>query len=78
MNTPLTQNDVNYTLMAFSEKTEYSRLVAELYLPALATALDLHLRVIQNIAGYYGVMNTLPLPNEGNPKEKKNSNSYSY
>ena len=71
MNTPLTQNDVNYNLMAFSEKTEYSRLVAELYLPALATSLDLHLRVIQNIAGYYGVMNTLPLPNEGNPKEKK-------
>ena len=39
MSTPLTQNDVNYNLMAFSEKTEYSRLVAELYLPALATAL---------------------------------------
>ena len=71
MNTPLTQGDVNYSLMALSEKTEYSRLVAELYLPALSTALDLHLRVIQNIAGYYGVMNTLPLPNEGNPKEKK-------
>ena len=73
MNTPLTQGDVSYTLMAFSEKTEYSRLVAELCLPALATAIDLHLRVIQNIAGYYGVMNTLPLPNEGNPKEKKQS-----
>ena len=71
MKTPLTQGEVNYSLMAMSQNTKYSRLVAELYLPALATALDLHLRVIQNIAGYYGVMNTLPLPKERNPKQKK-------
>ena len=71
MKTPLTQGEVNYSLMAMSENTKYSRLVAELYLPALATALDLHLRVIQNIGGYYGVMNTLPLPNERNTKQKK-------
>ena len=71
MKTPLTQGEVNYSLIAMSENTEYSRLVAELYLPALATALDLHLRVIQNIGGYYGVMNTLPLPNETNTKQKK-------
>ena len=28
-------------------------------------------RVIQNIAGYYGVLNTCPLPNMGSPENKK-------
>ena len=31
----------------------------------------MHLRVIQNIAGYYGIINTYPLPNDFNPMQKK-------
>ena len=58
-------------LLALNKKTEYSRLVAELYIPAISNALDLHIRVIQNIAGYYGVLNTCPLPNMGSPENKK-------
>ena len=71
MNLPLSQEDVNYNLLALNKKTEYSRLVAELYIAAISNALDLHIRVIQNIAGYYGVLNTCPLPNMGSPENKK-------
>ena len=42
------------------QSTNYSRSVCDLYLPAMATALDIHIRVIQNISGYYAVLNTLP------------------
>ena len=42
-----------------------------MYLPAISNALDMHLRVIQNIAGYYGIINTYPLPNDFNPMQKK-------
>ena len=71
MNLLLSQEDVNYNLLALNKKTEYSRLVAELYIPAISNALDLHIRVIQNIGGYYGVLNTCPLPNMGSPENKK-------
>lgn len=71
MKTPLSQDDINYNFLAFNKKNEYSRLVADLYLPAISNALDMHLRVIQNIAGYYGIMNTYPLPNDFNPMQKK-------
>ena len=43
--------------------------MCDLYLPAIATALDLHIRVIQSISGYYAILNTLPAKQE---KPKKN------
>ena len=71
MNCPLSQEDINTKFLAFNKKDEYSRLVADMYIPAISNALDIHFRVIQNIAGYYGVINTFPLPNDGNPFQKK-------
>ena len=32
-----------------------------MYLPAISPALDLHIKTIQNISGYYAVVNTLPI-----------------
>ena len=63
MKTPLSQDEINHNFLAFSKKNEHARLVVDLYLPAISNALDMHLRVIQNIAGYYGIINTYPLPN---------------
>ena len=71
MKAPLSQDEINHNFLAFSKKNEYARLVADLYLPAISNALDMHLRVIQNIAGYYGIINTYPLPNDFNPMQKK-------
>ena len=71
MKAPLSQNEINHNFLAFDKKNEYARLVADLYLPAISNALDMHLRVIQNIAGYYEIMNTYPLPNDFNPMQKK-------
>ena len=49
----------------------YSRAICSLYLPAMATALDLHIRVLQNISGYYAVLNTLPSKTEKPEKRMK-------
>ena len=49
---------------------KYSRLVADMYLPAIASAMNLHIRTIQNISGYYGILNTLPL-NDKDEKSRK-------
>ena len=69
MNCPLSQEDINSKFLAFNKKDEYSRLVADMYIPAISNALDICFRVIQNIVGYYGVINTFPLLNDGNPFE---------
>ena len=71
MKAALSQDEINHNFLAFSKKNEYSRLVADLYLPAISSALDMHLRVIQNIAEYYGIINTYTLPNDFNPLQKK-------
>ena len=39
-----------------------------MYLPAISSALDLHIRTIQNISGFLGVVNTYPLDNFNNKK----------
>ena len=49
----------------------YTRSVCDLYLPAMATALDLHIRVIQSISGYYAILNTLPVKQEKPNKKMK-------
>ena len=65
---PLSQDELNYNLMAFHSTKEYSRVVADVYLPAISSALDLHIRTIQNISGFFGVVNTYPLDNFNNKK----------
>ena len=54
--------------MAFHSTKKYSRVVADVYLPAISSALDLHIRTIQNISGFFGVVNTYPLDNFNNKK----------
>ena len=68
-NTPTLDNIIfNLTL---KEKDEYAKYAAELYIPAISDALDLHLRVIKYMAGYYGVVNIFPEPSKRNPNEIK-------
>ena len=64
----LSQDELNYNLMAFHSTKKYSRAVADVYLPAISSALDLHIRTIQNISGFFGVVNTYPLDNFNNKK----------
>ena len=71
MKAPLSQDEINHNFLVLNKKNEYARFVADLYLPAISNALDMHLKVIQNIAGYYGIMNTYPLPNDFNQMQKK-------
>ena len=42
--------------------------MADVYLPAISSALDLYIRTIQNISGFFGVVNTYPLDNFNNKK----------
>ena len=42
--------------------------MADVYLPAISSALDLHIRTIQNISGFFGVVNTYPPDNFNNKK----------
>ena len=65
---PLSLDELNYNLMAFHSTKKYSRVVADVYLPAISSALDLHIRTIQNISGFFGVVNTYPLDNFNNKK----------
>ena len=60
MKSPITQNEVEYNIMDRAQGVNYSKAICGLYLPAIATALDIHIKVIQNISGYYAVLNTLP------------------
>ena len=60
LKSPVSQREVEIRMMEKVESKTYSRSVCDLYLPAMATALDLHIRVIQSISGYYAILNTLP------------------
>ena len=62
MRVPPSQEEVNHKLLSFTTNKEYSLLVSQMYIPAISSALNLHIRTIQNIADYYGVVNTYPLP----------------
>ena len=63
-------DDIIFNL-TLKEKDEYVKYAAELYIPAISDALDLHLGVIKYMAGYYGVVYIFPGPGKGNPKEIK-------
>ena len=58
---PVTQEEVNFNLLNMTTSKTYSRVVTNMYLPAISSALDLHIKTIQNISGYYAIVNTLPI-----------------
>ena len=58
---PITQDVVDFNLLNMTTSKTYSRVVTDMYLPSISSALDLHIKTIQNISGYYGVVNTLPI-----------------
>ena len=58
---PFTQEEVNFNLLNMTTSKTYSRVVTDMYLPAISSALDLHIKTIQNISGYYAIVNTLPI-----------------
>ena len=68
---PLSQGELNYNLMSFHTSKNYSKLVADTYIPAISSALDLHMRTIQNISRFYGVVNTYLLASFINKKTVK-------
>ena len=69
MRLPITQEEVDFNLLSMTTTKKYSRLIADIYLPAISTALNIHFRTIQNVSGYFAVMNTLPI--KTNPWHKK-------
>ena len=69
LKSPVSQREVEIRMMEKVESKTYSRSVCDLYFPTMATTLDLHIRVIQSISGYYAILNTLPAKQE---KPKKN------
>ena len=58
---PLTQADVNAAIKYGTSTRNYGRLVSDMYIPTLATALQLHIRIITNVHGYYTIMHNTPL-----------------
>ena len=58
---PFTQEEVNFNLLNMTTSKTYSRVVTDMYLPTISSALDLHIKTIQNISGYYAIVNTLPI-----------------
>ena len=71
MKSPVSQGEVEIRIMEKVQSKTYSKSVCDLYLPAMATALDLHIRVIQSISGYYAILNTLPAKEEKPNKDMK-------
>ena len=63
---PVTQDEIDYKLMSFKKSS--SRGAADMYIPAISSALDLHIRTIQNISAYYGAVNTYPISGFTNKK----------
>ena len=62
MKVPICQEEVNYRLLSFKQGDKYALLLSQVYIPVISSALDIHMRIIQNVGGYYTVLNTFPLP----------------
>ena len=64
LKSPMNQDMVEYNMMEEEmdkeQKKKKGKAMCDFYLPAMATALDVHIRVIKNIGGYFAVLNTLP------------------
>ena len=71
LKSPVSQSEVEIRLMEKVQSKTYSKSVCDLYLPAIATALDLHIRVIQSISGYYAILNTIPAKEEKPNRQMK-------
>ena len=58
--TPIENHQLNRNISeAMSSK--YGRVLVDVYLPALSSALDLHIKICEEIHGYVGVVTTKPL-----------------
>ena len=58
---PLTQADVNAAVKFGTSNRNYGRLLSDIYIPALATALHIHFSIITNVHGYYTIMHNTSL-----------------
>ena len=71
MKSPLNQYDMEYNLL---ENNRRGKATCDMYLPAMANALDIHIRVIQKIGDYFAVMNTTPTKASKNKNKRKTVN----
>ena len=55
MKSPVTQGEIEFNMEERVQTTKYGRAMCDMYLPTMATALDLHIRVLQNIGGYFAI-----------------------
>ena len=58
--TPTEYQDLNRNITE-AMSTKYERLLVDVYLPVLSSALDLHIKICEEIQGYVGVVTTIPL-----------------
>ena len=56
------------------DKNTRNRFPADIFLPSISSATDLHIRVLQNIHGYFAVVNTKPLRSNEHEREWKKIN----
>ena len=74
MKSPVTQGEIEFNMEERVQTTKYGRAMCDMYLPAMATALDLHIRVLQNIGGYFAILNTFPARFHSQPRHLKTIN----
>ena len=65
MKSPISNKDVEYNMMEQSTK---GKAACDIYLPALANSLDIHIRVIQKIGSFFAVLHTNPTQTRGQKK----------
>ena len=65
MKSPICNKSIEYNMMEHSTK---SKAACDIYLPALANSLDIHIRVIQKIGSFFGVLHTHPTQTTGQKK----------
>ena len=65
MKSPISNKSVEYNMMEHSTK---GKAACDLYLPALANSLDIHIRVIQKIGSFFAVLHTHPTQTTGQKK----------
>ena len=67
MKSPISQKDVDYNMI---ERSTKGKAACDMYLPALANCLDLHIRVIQKVGDFFAILHTYPTQ----PRETKTVN----
>ena len=65
MKSPISNKDVEYNMMEQSTK---GKAACNIYIPALANSLDIHIRVIQKIGSFFAVLHTHPTQTTGQKK----------